>query len=101
MASEDTDQLLPGCPSIHRLDDLRDLNQTVDIEMPTVRNQSHATRELLEIALLRRPQRVSLEERYYRPHEILPPIHDELSQVLTMVVAARAHVYPTCAEEAP
>jgi hypothetical protein len=101
MASEDTDQLLSGCPSIHRLDDLRDFNQTIDIEMPAVRNHSHATRELLEIALLRRPQRVGLEERYYRPHKILPPIHDELSQVLTMVVVARAHVYPTCAEEAP
>jgi hypothetical protein len=100
MASEDSDQLLPGCPPVHRFDDLSNLNQTIDIEMPAVRDQLHTQRELLEVALLRRTERISLEERNYRPHEVVPPVHDELAQVLAMIVLALVDVDPAHAEEA-
>jgi hypothetical protein len=101
MASEDSDQILPGRPPIHRLDDLRDFNETFDIEMPIVHDHSHAARELLEVTLLRRPKRMGLEERNYRSHEIRPPVHDELAQMLAMVVIALADVNTTHAKEAP
>jgi hypothetical protein len=100
MASEDSDQLILGCPPIHRLDDFRDLYHTVDIEMPTVLYQPHAARELLKVTLLRRVQRVSLEERNNRSHEILPPIYDELAQVLTVIVLTLVDIDATNAKEA-
>jgi hypothetical protein len=101
MASEDSDQILPGCLPIHRFGDFRDLHETADIEMPVVRDQSHAARELLKVTPLRRPKRVGLEERNYRSHEILPSVHDELAQMLAMVVIALADVHTTYAKEAP
>ena len=92
MASEDSDQLTAGCLPIHRFDDLCDFNETSDIEMPAVPYQSHAACELLEITLLRRAKRMSLEEGDYRPHEVLPPVHDELAQMFTMVVLALVNI---------
>src|SRR5580658_2367451 len=100
MASEDSDQVLPGCFPIHRFDDLSNLNQAVDIEMPSVRDQLHTACELLEVTLLRRPKRVILKERNYRPHKIISSVHDELAQVLSMVVLARIDVDPSHAKEA-
>ena len=101
MASEDSDQILPGCPPIHRFDHFCDFNQTADIKMPVVRDHSHATRELLKVALLCRPKRMGLEERNYRSHEILPSVYDELAQMLAMVVVALTDVHATDAKEAP
>jgi hypothetical protein len=92
MASEDSDQVLPGCLPIHRLDDLSNLNQTFDIKMPIVRDQLHAACELLKVTLLRRPKRVILKERNYRPYKIISSVHDELAQMLSMVVLARIDV---------
>ncbi len=100
MASEDSDQLMPGSSPVHRFDDLSDLDQTVDIKMPAVRYQAHAARELLKVTLLGRTEGVGLEERNYRPHEVFPAIHDELAQVLTMVVLALVNVDAANAEEA-
>jgi hypothetical protein len=100
MASEDSDQLVSGRLPIHGRNDLRDLNQTLDIEMPTVCDQPHAARELLKVALLRRAKRMGLEERNYRSKKLLSPVHDELAQVLAMVVLTLVHVHPTDAKEA-
>jgi len=100
MASEDSDQVLPGCLPIHRFDDLRNLNQTFDIKMPIIRDQLHAACELLEVTLLRRPKRVVLEERYYRSHKIIASVHDELAQMLSMVVLALVDVDTPHSKEA-
>jgi hypothetical protein len=100
MASEDSDQLMAGCPPIHRFDDLSDFNKTSDIEMPSVHYQSHTACEPLEITLLYRAKRVGLEEGDYRPHEILPPIYDELAQMLAMVVLALVDIDAPNAKEA-
>ena len=100
MASEDSDQLMLRCPPIHRLDDLSNLNQTVDIKMSTARYQLHAARKLLKVTLLRRPQRVRFEERDYRSSKVVPAVHDELAQVRAVVVVALVDVYAAHAEEA-
>ncbi len=100
MASEDSDQILPGCLPVHRFGDLRDLDETVDIEMSTGVDDPHTTRESFEVELLRRPERVSFEERQYRSKELRSPVHDELAQMLTMIVMALSDEDPTSSEEA-
>ena len=100
MASEDSDQVMPGCLPIHRFGDFCDLYEAVDISVPTNFDDPHATRELLEVELLRRPERMSLEERNYRSEKLYPPVHDELAQVLTVIIVPRADVDPTHTEEA-
>ena len=88
MASEDSDQILPGCPAIHRFDHLRDLDQSADIEMPAFRNQPHTQREPFKVALLGGSKRVGLKERDHCPNEVRPTIHDELAQMFAVVVLA-------------
>jgi len=100
MASEDSDQVLSGCPSVHRFRDLCDLHEPADTEVSTSREDAHAARELLEVPLLRGPKRMSLEKRNDRLHEVFPPVHDELTQMLAMVVVASADVDATNAKEA-
>ena len=100
MASEDSDQLTSGCLPVHRFDDPRDCDQTVDIEMPAGGDQPHATRELLKVALLPTAKRMSLEERNYRSHELVASIYDELAKVLAMIVLTLVHVDAPHTEEA-
>jgi hypothetical protein len=70
MVSEDSDQLVSGCPSVHRLGDLSDLEQTRRRDVAPLFHELHARGELLEIRLLRRPQRMLAEERNDPSHEI-------------------------------
>ncbi len=100
MASEDSDQVLPGCLPIHRFDNLSNLNQTFDIEMSIVRDQLHTACKLLEVTLLRRPKRVVLKERNYRSYKIIASVYDELTQVLPVVVLARVDIHRSHPEEA-
>lgn len=55
MASEDSDQALPGLAVIHRLRDLSDLDQPTRCEMLSRGDHLKARGELLEIVPLRRP----------------------------------------------
>ena len=86
MVSEETDQIVPGLAMIHRLCDLRDLNQTLRGQMSTGVDDFHAPRELLEVALLRGPQRILTEERDYGSRQIRPTTDEVLAKVLSMVV---------------
>jgi hypothetical protein len=101
MASEDSDQVMPGCLPVHRFGDFRDINETAGIKMPIVSDHSHAARKLLKVTLLRRPKGMSFKERNYRSHKVLPSVHDELAQMLAVVVVALVDVDTTHAEEAP
>jgi hypothetical protein len=101
MASEDSDQILPGCLPIHRFHDFRDFHETAGIEMPVVHDHSHAARKTLKVTLLRRPKGIGLEERNYRSHKVLPSVHDELAQMLAMIVVALVDVDTTNTKEAP
>src|SRR6266568_2443387 len=70
MASEDSDQVVPGLAMIHRLPDLHDLRETRRREMTPVLHQSDALRELLEVGALRRAKRIPFEERNDRFDEL-------------------------------
>ena len=53
MASEDSDEFVPGFLPVHRLGDLRDLNETFGRLVPAEGDQLDAAGELLEVLLLR------------------------------------------------
>ena len=62
-------------------------------------NDRHTPCKLLEIAVLRCPKRVRAEERNDALQQILSSVHDELAQVLAMIVMARGRVDPADPEE--
>jgi hypothetical protein len=62
MASEDSDEIVPGLLPIHGLRNLRDLNETLGRQMPADGDQLYAASELLEVLLLGAPQRMLSEE---------------------------------------
>jgi hypothetical protein len=99
MASEDSDQVLPGLSVIHRLRDLGDLDQPAYREMVSGGDHLEARGELLEIVTLRGPKRVFAEERDDVLHQLVPPANDELVQVLLVVVVAPVNVDPADSEE--
>ena len=86
MASEDSDQFLAGYSPVHRLGDLGDLDQPTGRQVASSGHQLDALSELLEVASLRRQQRVSTEERDHRLHQIVASVDDVLAQVLAVVV---------------
>ena len=100
MASEDSDQLRSGCLAIHRLDDLRDLYETVGLQMSTRLDYPHTECELFEVCLLGRPKRMGFKERDDGSKKLIASSHDELSQVFSMIVVALADVHAARAEEA-
>jgi hypothetical protein len=63
MASEDSDQVLPGLSVVHRVGDLRDTHKPVRVEVLTARDDLHAGGELQEVLLLGRSERILHEER--------------------------------------
>lgn len=88
MASEDSDEVVPGFAPVHRLSDLSDLDETASAQMTAVGDQLDTPHELLEVLLLRGPHRMLLEERDYRSQEIDAASHDESVQVLVVVVVS-------------
>jgi hypothetical protein len=88
MASEDSDQLVPGLPAVHRLRDLRYVGEPGRREMPSALHQRDARRELLEVLLLGGEHREGPEERDDHVDQLHPPVDDVLSEVLAMVVVA-------------
>ena len=100
MASEDSDEVVSGLSSVHRLSDLGDLGEPGRRQVPTAVDELHALRELLEVVLLRRDHRILVEERHDHVHEVVPPVHDELTQVFAMVVVPPVDEDPAHPEEA-
>ena len=86
MASEDSDELVPGFLPVHRLGDLCDLDETFGRLVPADGDQLDAAGELLEILLLRAPHRIPLEERDDRLQEIRATTHGVAIHVLPVVV---------------
>jgi hypothetical protein len=93
MASEDSDELVPGFTSIHRLRYLRDLRQTIESQVVTARNRVDTESELLEVESFRSPQRMPLEERNYRLLKIRPATNNVAVQVLAVVVIPPVRKY--------
>jgi hypothetical protein len=88
MVSEDSDQVVSGLPPVHRLRDLGDLDETVDLQMTTGGNELDTPRELLEVLMLRSPHRVLPEERDNRLQQIRAAPHHVSMQVLPMIVVS-------------
>ena len=100
MASEDSDQVVPGLLAIHGLSDLRDLNEPIGAQMSTRRHHLDAARKLLKVTLLRCTHRISPEERYYRLEEVRASLDQVVAEVFSMVVVALVHEYAPHSEEA-
>jgi hypothetical protein len=88
MASEDSEELVSGLPSVHRLSDFDDLNETVDRFVTIRGDELDTSYELLEVCLLRAAHRMLPKERYHRPEQILTPSHDVPKQMLAMIVVS-------------
>ena len=88
MVSEDSDQLVSGFLAVHRLSDLRDLDQPHRGQVMTAVDQLNTPCELLEVLLLRGTHRILLKERYDRFQQILALPHDVTIQVLFVVVVS-------------
>jgi hypothetical protein len=86
MASEDSDELVPGFASVHGLGDLHDLEETVGRLVTACRDQLNTPCESLEVDLLRAVHGMHAEERDHRLQQVRALAHDVAIQVLAMVV---------------
>ena len=99
MASEDSDELVPGFLPIHGLSDLRDLDETFSRLVPANGNELHAARELLEVLLFGAAHRMLPEERNHRLEQIATSPYDVAQHVLPMVVVPPVRGHISYAEE--
>jgi hypothetical protein len=99
MVSEDSDQVVSGFPSVHRLSDLCDLEKTRRREMTPMFHELNARRKLLEVRLLRCPERKPLEERDDPLDQIRTARNDVLTHVLPVVVMTPAGEQSPALEE--
>jgi len=99
MASEDSDQLVPGFPSVHRLHDLDDLRKTSVRLVATFGHELDARRKLLEVEPLRRTERILAEERDYPFKQILSTTNDITVEVFPVVVMPPVYIHPARSKE--
>src|SRR2546427_11909930 len=76
MASEDSDELVPGFPSVHRLHDLDDLRKADVRLVATFGHQLDARSELLEVESLGRTKWILPKERNDPFEQILSTTND-------------------------
>jgi hypothetical protein len=100
MASEDSDELVPGLAMVHRLRDRRDLDQSLPGQVSINGDDLHTPSEGLEVVLLRGPQWMVLEERNDRLQQISSATYGVLAEVLPMVVTPPVHIDTPNPEEA-
>ena len=98
MVSEDS-QLLCRLPEVHRLCDLRDLDETRHREVPSEIHQSDDLGELGEVVSLRGSQWVLLEERNDDVTEVSELGDVVTAQILTMIVVPPVDVHLPATEE--
>ena len=98
MASEDF-QRFRWLSEVHRLGDLRDLDETWHREVPAVIHELDDPSELGEVVSLRGSQWILREERNDDVPQIAVPIHAESVQVLPMVVVPAVDIHTSTTEE--
>ena len=86
MASEDSDQILPGFLMVHAFRDFSDLDQPRCRQMPAAMADIQTSSEAFEISLLRRAKRILMEERDDHLSEVIPSAHCVSMQVLLVIV---------------
>ena len=99
MASEDS-QDLGWFPMIHRLNDLRNLNDAWHRKVPTELHQLDNSAELLEVIPFRSSKWVLLEEWDDLRTEILESIDVVPEEVLTVIVSSSIPINLAASEEA-
>ena len=98
MVSEDS-QDLGWLSVIHRLGDLRDLDDSWHREVPTELHQFDDSSELLEVISLRRSQGMFLEERHDHGTKILEPLHAIPKHILPVIVVSAVAIDLATTEE--
>jgi hypothetical protein len=98
MVSEDS-QGLRRFPVVHRLSDLRNLDDARHRQVPMQFHQGDDPDELVEVLPLRSPKWVLLEERNDLRAEILESVNVEPEEILTVIVASPIPVDLAAAEE--
>ena len=98
MVSEDS-QNLGRLPMVHRLSDLRDLDETWHREVPAASDQVDDLRELGEVVSLRRSEWVLLEEWDDHALQVSDAEHLIGAEILPMIVMAAVDVDLAAAEE--
>ena len=100
MVSEDSDQIVSGLFTVHRLRNLCDVRQARVGQMDAAIDHRDAASELLEISLLGRMQLVCREERNDRVDQVAPTTHHEPIQMLSVVVVSPIRDHAAHFEEA-
>ena len=98
MVSEDS-QRFGWLSKVHRLSDLRDLDETGHRQVPAESHQVDDLRELLEVVSLRGSKWVPAEERDDHVPQVDEPIHVVSEQIFPMIVMPAVAVHATAAEE--
>jgi hypothetical protein len=98
MVSEDS-QRFRWLSEVHRLDDLRDLDETRHAEVPMESHQIDDLRELLEVVSLRGPKWVRAEERDDYIPQVTESVHLVPEQILPMIVLTTVAIDATAAKE--
>ncbi len=99
MASEDSDELVPGLLPVHRLSDLHDLDETFCRPVSADGDELDAAGELFEVLLLRTLHRILPKERNDRLQQILTTTHGVAEHVLPVVVIPPVRDHITNTEE--
>ena len=99
MASEDSDEVVSGLPSVHRFSDPCNLDHAVDRLVTAGGDELDASHELLEVVTLRCTQWMLLEERNDHFLQLTAPSHDITVQIFAMVVVPPIRDHLTDAEE--
>ena len=101
MASEDSDELVPGLLAVHRLHDLDDLRETSVRLVSPFSHQLHARSELLEIVALGAPKGMLPEERNDPLEQLVSTTHAVAVKVLPVVVVPPVDVHLARSKELP
>ena len=99
MVSEDS-QRLGRFPMIHRLGDLRDLDDAKHVQMSAELHQPNDSAEFLEVNSLRGSKWVLPEERYDLRPEIFESIDVVPEEILTVIVSSSIAIDLAASEEA-
>ena len=99
MASEDSDQLVPGFPSVHRLHHFDDLRETAGRLVAPFGHLLDTRSKLLEVEPLGRSKRMLPEERDHPLQQILSTTNDVAVEVLPVVVMPPVDVHLPRSEE--
>ena len=86
MVSEDSDQFGSGLPGVHLLSNLDEPHQPLSGLVNSRLDQLNASREPLEVLLLRGVHRMLPEERNHDFQQILPSSHDVAMEMLFVIV---------------